>query len=945
MLAFDPAQHPDIRNAATGLIVAVTLNFGDGESITIQDETKTNEVTITNTTGGSIAAASTIANMINKTVESAKIAGKVPDTFNVKAFQGSSATELIFISDKQFTLIDVDTTLTAAKTLAGSTTLITADGSKGLVPDVNATGATSVYGEYAMIIEPLVGPNTASELDFTVGTGALSKGPAAVVFGNINGDSAGDPILLTTNNLTATLGTAVTAITNDEVFNNTIEFTTGGDIQKGLITQIDTDNNTSADMLLVAANKPFYIKDNTFTRVYSVDTDADGLGDGLEPFFVVPFKNPSVTPLAATAAAVVAAVNTIADGTTSVDVDASGIYAAIDPNDAKKIIIVSNSENKLELNDVNSATLDYFSKASSSSDMAKGAVKRVINIAELAREKMITNKFVMTAFTDADAADINATAGININGLGVDTNTTITEATDTDTKRMTILTDLVNNANQLLKDNNISAFASYTIPDANYPDTIAISIEGIGITSAAIDTNASNFTITAGAEDHATAGEFNLDSAAIVTDLKANAVYTPDYVNNGPIYTLKSAGYEAKAIINASTDINATATTYWSHIDMSRDSKEWFKDNEYSLFNINNHAGYWVYIEDYSAQDDIVESNVIWTPSYAYHFNTKTGATDNLVNSATFSVEINDGSAEGGVLDEETSNAKLVISGQEIQLTKTGTTFGAVLTGPEVVGMTPNSGPIAVTLHATDGMGESYTSELFTFDYDKPAKPTVSFVDGANIALSDTSADVASYYMWKNYIPDNGTSNTPLEENLSPENASVYNICKDTSFGTENTYHAIAFDGTGVMNKANASDITSFIYRNAIKGATVLTHTNGESTKQAVNYDANCEVKETSSDAGVNIISTEAGTIVVSFEGLEGALDPTTDLPYSAYYAIDGGNDILQIIAPKAYASKVFYVEYNNALYTGAFPTSAQDDTLAANGLVEITTATNISLD
>jgi len=964
MVAFDPASHPDIRNAATGLVVNAA-DAANGDIITITDETGTNAVAITLATAVD-GATEEIAVQINKTIEAAKISGKVPDTFSVKAFAADDAdTLIIFISDKQFTITDdqgAGECLTTAKTIANVDSVINFDGTNAQVLDIQdgttqaKTGATSVYGEYAMIIEPLVGAGTASDLDFSnTGTsgdgagGAASVGSAYVQFGNIDGDSSSKQ-LLAADDTTTTVGSAQAIFDADEVFDDTKS--------TGQVIEIDTDFDGATDMLLAAADKPFYIKDNTFTRVYDLDVGADGTATGGVSFNISP-ADKTVTPAAAD---LIGDVETdINDLTDNVAVgDATEVYASSVGN---KLVVITKKSKVFELEDADSATIDYFSATSLNNDIAKGAVKRIVNIAELAREKVITNKFDIDFFADASGVDDGGgNNAIVINGNAA-ADTVIAAATDTDTKRIAMLDSLVDEANVVLKANDIAGFASHNYVDGT--DNInkaTITIEGVGIDTVTMTNDDAALEVENGADASAGAGndgtgdeqhvnndKIDIDGALIVSNLKANAVYTPDYVNNGPLYTLKSAGYEAKAIIRASTKLANTPTTHWDHIDLTRDSKDWLKNNEYNLFNIYNHAGYWVYVDAYAPQDDISNGTVVWTPSFAHHFNTKTGSTENLLNAASFSVEIADMSAEGQVLDEETSNAKLIISGNEVQLTKTGTTFSAVLTEPETVGLTPNSGPLAIGLKAADGLGESYTnSALITFDYDQPDAPKVAFADAANVAFTSDSADVASYYIWKDYIPDDGNSLTPVEKQLLAADAAAYNICPKSDFGAESKYKVVAFDGTGVFGKANASDITAFTYVNTIKGATMLTHSKDMATSTVVSYDATtCLADATPAKSGVEAKAIQAEGIVLSYIPIEGVSDSRDDLPYSAFYKIDGGADVVQVDVLKAYASRPFYLEYNGALYTSNFPaTQAAADASFSDAIVltEVTSA-NKSLD
>jgi len=928
MMAFDPASHPDIRNAATGLLIDTDLTAND--TFIVLDETGTNSVTVTVTDTDE----NNLSMVTNKTIESAKIAGLVPDTFNVKAFD-INGSAIAFMSDKQFTIKNLSgDPFSTVKSLAGKKVIETISG------EVNATnittdGATSVYGEYAFVVKPLVGANTASDLaqNKTGGNDGNHKESAAVRLGNIDGDN--EALDLIADGATSDLDHAIAQLKTSSIFTN-ITNTANPVGSNGLVTQIDLDNNGTANMVILAADKPFYIKDNTFTRVYKIDEGVDGLTNaaGLETFEIVPYTIPmNVKPTDTNITGIEEAINIVAD-----DTNTTGIFAD-QTSDGKKIVIVTTDSQTFNIRDVDSATIDYFKVSKTGEDIAQGAIQGIYNIAELAREKVITNKFTMQ-FTAEGTGDDNVTIGLN-GESGPEHNNT---STDYDETKL-LLDTLVDDANKILKDNNISAFASH-----NYTDEFdgikqaIITVEGIGITDLNI-TAPGSLDADDGVEQNDDNGKLKIGGASIISDLKANAVYTPDYVNYGPLYTLKSSGYEAKTIIRASTDINQTATTHWDHIDLTRDPKDWLKNNEFNLFNINNHAGYWAYITDYTLQNDIAEANKNFKPHFIHHFNTKTGVTENLIDSSSFGIELNDGSETNGQLNKETSNAKLVISGNEVQLTKGPNSFSSVISDPET-GLEPGS-TLAIKLRATDGVGEAYENDSFILvDYEKPAKPTVEFISGANMAVTDTSADVASYYIWRDFIPDNVQSF--FKEKLLPADVASYNICQDpqSNFGSEITYQIIALDHDGVISSSNASDIKQVVYRNTIKGATVLTANSG--VNSVMSYDAtNCLADANPITSGVEIqdVVNDAKALRLSYKAKEGTEGIVTDLPLTSYYSVNN-TLVMQIKTLAIYAGAKFYVEFDGGLYTGNFANES-DAEASGDSYIHLTpvTAENQRLD
>lgn len=937
MVAFDPASHPDIRNATTGIFVATTAQ-ANGDAMTLVDETGVNAVDVNFTTATDTNTTALLAQYINETVDAAKLLGKVPKTFSVKAFgtgTDTAAGSLIFVSDKKFTVKDaVGNWMTSAKTIANNDVVDTATGVITNILDVNATGVTSRYGEYALLIEPLVGAGTASQLDSTItGTGVGLS--AKVQFGDISGDSknggaSATPLGLAANNTATTVATAKSVLATDDMFDGT----TGA----GLIFDLDSNFDGINDMLLASSNKPFYVKDHTYTRVYAIDsTTANGTPTATYAnvaYTIQSTVSATKTPANGDAAAAfVAAINASAD-TTGAATDTL-TYAAVD---GANLVVVTAGSSLMDLQDADSAVKDYFTQTTSSADISKGAIKQVIDVSKLARQDVILNKKTITFTTDAAATatvDINTTvAGVAINP----TPTVISAATTTDTLRLAFLNSLVTNLNTALKAAGSAAFASHNYIDGyNNIAKAVITINGVQIGNTVYDNNTTSPAATV-AEANTNPGTINVASADITADLKDNPIYTPDYVNYGPLYTLKDAGYEAKAILRASTNIAATPTTHWDAIDLTRASSDWLKNNEFNLFSVSNSAGYWAYVTSYTNPNAISVSNVILTPSFAYHFNPITNTTNNIINTSAFSVDIAGSTAS-------TSNAKLVIGGSEVQLVNTGTTYTANINAYET-GLATNSAN-TLAIKVADGLGERYDNlNLVTLDYVKPAAPTVAFNTTVNATFSDTSTDLASYYLWANFIPDNGASATGP---ISITAAASYNMCSSTAFASSTPYKLVALDGAGTFGNANISDATNFTFANAEKDATVLTHSFGDSASTAMRYDANCSATANTTKSGVEVRAQQVGTVKLSYQQISGSVNVTNDIPVTSYYDIPTatGTAVVQVDSLSIYATKTFYVQYNNALYQGTFPANraAGDASFATPLNLSAVNSANTKLD
>jgi hypothetical protein len=453
-----------------------------------------------------------------------------------------------------------------------------------------------------------------------------------------------------------------------------------------------------------------------------------------------------------------------------------------------------------------------------------------------------------------------------------------------------------------------------------------ISVEGYGITTFVLtETTDGDLAYGAGAEANTAAnnkvpaGTLDVNGAAITANLKDNAIYTPDYANYGPLYTLKDAGYAPKLIIRASTKLAASPTTHWDHIDLTRNSKDWMKDNEFNLFAADNSAGYWAYLESYTNPNEIAVSNVVYRPSFAHQFNPITDTTTNVINGGQITMEITG-------LDEATSNVKVITGGQEIQLVKTGDYYSALLTEYETTGLSADTGsPIAVAVRAANGIGEVYTdSAVTTIDYDKPAKPVVRFTSGNSVSFTNSSDDVVNYYLYQNYIPDNGAS--PIKSQLSAADAVDYNMCYG-DYADTNDFKVIAIDGQGIFGQGNISNAKSFTFVNILKGTNVITNNFGESATAVVYYNnSDCALSaDTANKKGVELQALVEGTLRMAYVPMTGEVDNTADIPTTAFYSVDG-TEVIKVTALESYKSDTFYIEYNGAMYSGTFLTRVAAD-------------------
>jgi len=669
MIALDPAAHPDIKNAATGLLITANAP-ANGDEIVILDETLSNSVVVTLELSHNDNVK--IADEINEAIAIAKALATVPQSFNILAIATDVAFQFVLISDKKFTIKDdngtggTDAVLDGASTLAGGFPVLTTLGTKSsaAVVDVLASGVTSVYGEYSMIVEPIVGANSAAELDKDNNTPAGNALSAKVQFGNFDGDSknaqsSAKPLGLASNDTTTTINSFATLLNDaslgDDVFNGTKS--------TGRAIELDSDFDGTTDMLLLSSDKPFYIKDNTFSRVYTVDTSSTGTQTA-DTFKIINSVSATLSVSANDVASNIATtIMSKADtGDSSID---TKTYAKVDPNDANKIIVVSSDLKIFDIVDSSNKNVNYFTKSVSSSDLAKGAIKRVLSLSKLARERLALNRFELDfASVESDGSgDLEIT--LVVNEVSINPIDHPSAVTSDETSRLAMLNGVVDKLNDALQTTDAPAFASHNYEDGmNDIGNAIIVVEGYGLSSVAFVKNGDSLSVSV-SEKNQNAMRVDLDAGVVVSDLTNSAIYTPNFSSYGPLYTLKNAGYEAKAIVRASTKLAASPTTHWDHIDLTRDPQDWMKDNEYNVYSVDNASGYWAFLEPYTDQNSISVSNVSYTPIYRHQFNSVSDITTNIISSGQLQMELIG-------ITEETSNVKAIVLGHEIELIKYG---------------------------------------------------------------------------------------------------------------------------------------------------------------------------------------------------------------------------------------------------------------------------------
>ena len=936
LISFDGAI-PDIRTSSTGMILT---DAEQNVAITIADTTGINKVNVT-LPGTSVADD---AKAINMAVEAQKDLGNIPDTFNLRAFGSDEGTnkQLILISNKRFAVKDDTTnaftngTSLAGKTLWDEATNTLVDYSATTLP---ATFVRSVYGESGLVFKPLWGANTASQLDNTVATAVGSGGDnasAKIQIGTLSPVALADAS--SGSNAQTTLGTAVTQL-------NTIT-ETGYNYNA---VSMDFNNDGTDDYALFAADKTFYIRDYTFTRVMTYD--ATGSGNTIK----ITSPTPANITTASTIDATVTNINAVADASSN-----TGVYAAV--TNTNDIVFVSSVNLSSNFNVIDDTTNDYLTDTSSSADIAKGAIKDVYSLNALAKEAVYPH--IISIDVDEATDDGADTVQFKINGSTTGTTKftsgdQITGATATTRKAMFDL--YVSKLQDDVKALGLDAVVSH-----NYDDTetnLATALDNAQITISGYDVSAIDLTRpdnggtttettpVSGVDSHSgDFGTFTATPAQLTSDLKYNAIYTPDYATDGPLYTLKDLGYTAKAIITGTANMSS-GDIAWDNIDLTKSPTEWFANQDYNLFSIDGKAGYWVYLDNNIDTNSISIDNVTIHPSYTYQFNNDK-TTNNRVG-ATIQMTVH-----GLPTDTTPVNVYANVGGSKVELTTSGTNgiYSGTLSSYEVNGLSAGN-LYDITVSVADGTGYKKDNiSIGSIDFEKPTAPTVTLGTGLNTALSSTSSDATGFYIYDvtsgGSIPEENTNSSSTKVvKVLEANASSFNLCADANaFGTY-TYRAIALDGnastTGAGTDAelgygNASDATEFTYSATLKGADLLNNTQGVDTSAsslAVPYDTSCVAgTQRTTNTGISLKSIIADAKVKMSYVKKDNVSFTTNTPYTIYVGLSSAG-VAEVKYVPAYAGSSFYIEIDGQLYSGTLP---NDDTANGNSSHALDVSGNI---
>jgi hypothetical protein len=939
MLSFD---NKPLRYSGTGLILGISSAAANAE-FTIFDENGVQSVLVIVKdldSSGAVNVAD-VALSVNSAVSMAKANGTVSENFNVKAF--TDGADLILLSDRAFRINDLDSSGIATNdvfdsvvTLGNQAPLTIANpgvsaeiqtykavSDLGVVAGGSGTPTVvqSRYGEYSLIVKP------------NISTAGALTGPLLAANGDVGAIRVNDNTKVDLNGTTVTnLAGIVTRVTGDADIDHVVS--------------IDLDHSGVADTIIITdKDERFYIRDHTFTRVYTVDTTATTTATDT---FTITSGNNGADGVGG---ALNAGTNTAAQFAT--DLAAGHVVAKEIDTTTVAVFTDTLTEKDFDVKDI--ALTDLLTLSSSSDDLAKGAIKEVYSVSDIAKadvNKTVYRLVVDTVIADTETLDM----AFDTDGEIVTNKTTITQITGT---TATTAVSTAATASVIASAINTAAVASNldvyaeasgsTITVSGYGLAIGGALTGAGGTNAAgtfCDGTNDFISDTAGDIITCATSVLNLggvinvaETTTLVSDLKYSPVYSPEFPvdENAPIQSLNSAG---KEVVKMLSPVESGSSIAWSYIDLTKAAQDgWFNiEDSYNLFNTDRERGYWVYLKDADSNPLSFDGNVSVIATYIHHFNNDVNnttssqdlASDNIISSGSISVEVSGLSGNGY------ENVVATLGNNKIPLVASGNFFSADFSTAELpFGLA--SKDYNLTVSAFDEFGNVITSSAIPFDNKAPANPTVS-ISGKNLTITSLDATMAHIYA------GNINESNPTPTSLYPDNTdttymgsfdigNTINYCAMASDFDSNLtgWRLYTVDGDGNPDNSRVSNIalvnpneTTTSWYPVYKNASVLVTSGGETDINATTFDSSCEKSATlSTDNGVYLqnltadknisIAYETPTAAISLNGIGGV-----DKILESFIKIDGVLVAKISINKELYTintSGIFLINYNGKIY------------------------------
>ncbi len=914
-----------IRHSPTGLILKVS-NPDNSEQFKISDEVGKEEinVTILDIDGDGTINSSEIVRSINNKIFGAIEDGNLSKNFNVRAFRYEN--NIVLFSTKKFRVYDGNGDIFGeVTTVGGANPFKLSTQTYGAVTDLDSNGVASKYGEFSLVttINNDGNGNTAGPLN----SGNQNIGKVA-----INSETPTD---ISGDDLSAVLSK----------FNNS-----GLSNFHYLILDLDS-NEKNDSILIVNTSSPFYIKDNTFTKVYRLD-DNRSLQSG-DPNIYINNGNDSYTTV------------TLDNGNTASDI-------ATDLNDALTDIKTKDSGDYIYMTTVNSnyrnfdlkeyGTDDIFSRIVSSNSLALGSITKVYSLEQLAKGDVNKSIYIF----DFNGSSVSGTDELNVTIDGVTSYYDIQANDNAGKICINLATQINSSVSNVFAECNTTTegdtnakitltgyFNRATLRVYNNDGELDLNISGAGCSEECgniPDSNSSRFW-----DRNSSGGVTFSDVDTLTDDLRYFPVYSPDLpTSNFILPYIRNNGYKVKSMITAVD--NQSGSISWKYLDLTTDVDDWFNQiYDFSLFSTEMERGYFAFLETASNSNMVISSNL--DIQYYQHYNndnttrglSQAGHVDNLFK----------GTLQIKVTGDEGDHTRLVanIQNHDYQLVKNGTYYTLEISRDVLPYIAMSDSNITVT--AYDEVGNMKTAQL-EFNLSSPAKPVFKFMNGKYAFIGTTSSDLRAFNIYNSSIDDRYATNpnnqnfiknlnptndfktannadayynntnsklvpsfkiNSIPYNKSDENVTInydsaivgtvqktnhptyyfmiYNICADSpNFDTNNTgWRVVALDGDGNSANSRVSDITFInswhgIYNN---GSVLRVHNNATTDNRPALYDLDCLYNSTASqDNGVVLIDNNSSddlNITIAYDTISQA-PLTSGIPEERILCLTyGGHD------------------------------------------------------
>ena len=910
-IAFD-AVNSEIRNAATGMLLTTSTSGAVVDAWTITDSSGNHIIGIDS--AGANDTNIVLAKEINNKIAVAKLEGRLPSTFELRAYPTATAQQVALIANKKFIVtdggadeLDAATTLTGAVLLDPNTLI---DHATGVV--TAALPVMTKYGEYAMVVQPLNGAGTAQ---------GLSNNPSSV---EVLGDTT-----------TSTLNSGANVGATQAVLDGHVDLTA---------TEIDLGIDGTREDILLASTAPFRLRDHTFSRSFKYVTQGATNSD-----------------LDISVGAVVNIdIATGSDANTQAGViDTAGGAASFsaDNDGAGNVVIVSDTANSAKFT-VKEHTADLLQVSTSSTDLSKGAIKNVYSLNYLSKiatrnDVVIDINEIPDDAADAEVVAFTSTLGVVTAGTSVTTDFTgLTE--DNGVDNTTFYTAIVTQLNTDLAAAGLTAIATATVDDTD--------ITNCTITVSGPDISAATYTPTSGggdADGGVAAGAPDLGyiatySGDLAKDLQYNSILTPDYVMYGPLYTMRDNNMTLKALVTGTTDITDGSVS-WESIDLTRKPSEWLDSQDYDLFDVDDSAGYWAYLTPDASANPLSITSSKLSKEYAHHFDevvaTQTGTTTNEF-SGNLEVIVGGLNSVDNYLS---ARVTATIGGETFELTQDAldkTKFTGSVSVHEAYGFNKNT-PYDVIINIADGLGNNLTENLAILDNVKPTAPTVTQANG-ELTIATLPADgVTGIYIFSGTPTEVGTE-AAKQGYLAGSGGIASAACSGAASVFDDNAGGItvfSVDGNGTVTKGNASDTSSVAFMPIMISRVLMQDTNNggviDSTTGGTDFNATCGNQGALTvDTGVTLTAITSDTTVKAAYTSQGLVS-NNDIPVTLYVT-DGAatQTIAEMKYPASYATTDAFFELNGIVYGVKLFTAAELDTLnnsSANPLDLSDNATDVT--